>query len=181
MMSGAILLFLGLVRLGWVVEFIPYIPISAFVTAASITIMSTQIPTALGLPGVNTREPPYKVIIQTFKLLPQTQLDAAIGLSSIALLFGIRGICTQMEQRQPKRRRMWSFISSLRLTFTMLLYTLISYLANRSTAEGNAKFRIVGHIERGEDHCQTHHIFALHNIVYRLSARRCAKNRNEFG
>ncbi|EFY98163.2 sulfate permease 2 [Metarhizium robertsii ARSEF 23] len=149
MMSGAILLFLGLVRLGWVVEFIPYIPISAFVTAASITIMSTQIPTALGLPGVNTRDPPYKVIIQTFKLLPQTRLDAAIGLSSIALLFGIRGICTQMEQRQPKRRRMWSFISSLRLTFTMLLYTLISYLANRSTAEGNAKFRIVGHIERG--------------------------------
>ncbi|KHN97031.1 sulfate permease 2 [Metarhizium album ARSEF 1941] len=149
MMSGAILVSLGLLRLGWIIEFVPYIPISAFVTAASITIMSTQTPTLLGLPGVNTRAPPYQVIIQTLKLLPQIQLDAAVGLSSIVLLFGIRGICTKMEQRQPARRRMWSSISSLRLTFTMLLFTLISYLANRSTDELSPKFRIVGHIERG--------------------------------
>ncbi|OAA48394.1 sulfate permease [Metarhizium rileyi] len=149
MMTGAILLFLGLIRLGWVIEFIPYIPISAFVTGAGITIMSTQIPTALGLPGVNTRVPPYEVIVQTFRALPKIQADAAIGISSILLLFGIRGICTKMEQVQPDRRRMWSSISSLRLTFTMLLFTLISYLANRTSKEGFHKFRIVGHIERG--------------------------------
>lgn len=156
MMSGAVLLFLGLIRLGWVIEFIPYIPISAFVTAASITIMSTQIPTALGLPSVNTRAPPYQVIIDTFKSLPQIQLDAAVGLSSIVLLFGIRGFCTMMEKRQPDKRRMWSSISSLRLTFTMLLFTLISYLANRTSMEGMPKFRIVGHIDKGE--------ISLHNI-----------------
>lgn len=153
MMSGAVLLFLGLIRLGWVIEFIPYIPISAFVTAASITIMSTQVPTLLGLRGVNTRAPPYQIIIQTFQALPDIHTDAAVGLSSIVLLFGLRWICNKMEQRQPTRKRMWSFISSLRLTFTMLLFTLISYLANRHSSETNSKFRIVGHIDRGKTAC----------------------------
>ncbi|KAK2605836.1 hypothetical protein QQS21_003790 [Conoideocrella luteorostrata] len=148
-LSGAILLFIGLVRLGWVIEFIPYIPISAFVTAASITIMSTQAPAALGISGVETQAPPYRVIISTLEKFPNIQLDAAIGLSSIALLFVIKSFCATMEQRQPARKRVWGYVSSLRLTFTMLLFTLVSYLVNRNGSEVEAKFRIVGHIEKG--------------------------------
>lgn len=148
-LAGAVMLFFGLLRLGWIIEFIPYIPISAFVTAASITIMCTQIPTCLGIPGINTRESPYQVIINTLKGLPNTQIDAAIGLSSIVLLFAIRDFCGMMEKRQPSQKRMWSFISSLRLTFVMLLFTLISYLVNRVHGIDNSPFRIVGHIEPG--------------------------------
>lgn len=66
LMTGILLLFFGLFRLGWIIEFIPYIPISAFVTAARITIMSTQVPAALGIPDINTREAPYRVIVNTF-------------------------------------------------------------------------------------------------------------------
>lgn len=148
-LAGAVMLFFGLLRLGWIIEFIPYIPISAFVTAASITIMCTQIPTCLGIPGINTRESPYQVIINTLKGLPNTQIDAAIGLSSIVLLFAIRDFCGVMEKRQPSQKRMWSFISSLRLTFVMLLFTLVSYLVNRVHGVDNSPFRIVGHIEPG--------------------------------
>ena len=147
---GAILLFIGLFRLGWLIEFIPYVPISAFVTAASITIMSTQLPVALGISGVNTREAPYKVILNTLEGLPRTQLDAAIGLTSIALLFFIRDVCARMEIRQPTKKRMWGMISSLRLTFTILLYTFISYLVHRKSPEGESKFHIVGHIQSGK-------------------------------
>lgn len=143
------MLFFGLLRLGWIIEFIPYIPISAFVTAASITIMSTQIPTCLGIRDINTREPPYKVLINTMKGLPSTRIDAAIGLTSIVLLFAIRDFCTMMERRQPMHKRMWSFISSLRLTFVMVLFTLVSYLVNRVHGLDNSPFRIVGHIEPG--------------------------------
>ncbi|TQW00831.1 sulfate permease [Cordyceps javanica] len=149
LLCGIILLVFGLLRLGWIIEFIPYIPISAFVTAASITIMSTQIPTTLGITGINSQEPPYRVIINTLKALPNTKLDAAIGLSSIALLFGIRGFCSYMESRQPAHKRAWSFASSLRLTFTMLLFTLISFLVHGRGDIDAPKFRIVGHIERG--------------------------------
>ena len=148
-LAGAVMLFFGLFRLGWIIEFIPYIPISAFVTAASITIMCTQIPTCLGIPGINTRESPYQVIINTLKGLPNAQVDAAIGLGSLVLLFAIRDFCGLMEKRQPSQKRMWSFISSLRLTFVMLLFTLVSYLVNRVHGVDNSPFRIVGHIEPG--------------------------------
>lgn len=148
-LAGAVMLFFGLFRLGWIIEFIPYIPISAFVTAASITIMSTQVPTCLGIRGINTRESPYKVIINTLKGLPNVKVDAAIGLTSLVMLFAIRDFCTMMERRQPLHKRMWSFISSLRLTFVMLLFTLISWLVNRVDGIDNSPFRIVGHIEPG--------------------------------
>ena len=90
---GAVMLFFGLFRLGWIVEFVPYIAISSFVTAASITIMSTQIPTALGISGIDTAHAPYLVLTDTIKNLPNAKVDAAIGISSIVLLFAIRDFC----------------------------------------------------------------------------------------
>ncbi|KAF2730963.1 sulfate permease-like protein [Polyplosphaeria fusca] len=151
-LSGLILLFLGLFRLGWLIEFIPYVPISAFVTSASITIMSTQIPVALGIEGINTREAPYLVLSNTLKSLPHAKVDAAIGITSILLLFAIRDACARMEIRQPRKKKMWAMLSSLRLTFTILLYTFISWLVHRTATNNNTKFRIVGHIERGFKH-----------------------------
>ena len=147
-LAGLILLFLGLARLGWLIEFIPYIPINAFVTSASITIMSTQLPVALGIRGINTREAPVFVLVNTLRGLGRARLDAAIGLTSIALLFLIRDVCAKMEVRQPARKRTWAMISSLRLTFTILLFTFISWLVHRQLPDGVSKFRIVGKIEK---------------------------------
>lgn len=152
LLCGLIVLGLGFLRLGWLIEFIPYPPINAFVTGASITIISTQLPTCLGIEGVNTREAPYKVYINTLKGLPHVHIDAAIGISSIILLSSIQKFCSLMETRQPARKRSWAMISALRLTFTMLLYTLISWLVNRTTRNGYEKFRIVGTIEKGFSH-----------------------------
>jgi len=149
--AGSTLLFLGLLRLGWLIEFIPYVPISAFVTAASITIMLTQAPVALGIKGINTRRAPYLVFIDTVKNLGKTQLDAAIGITSIVLLFAVRDFCAYMEKRQPQKKRMWATISALRQVSAMILYTLISFLVNR-THRDYPKFRIVSHIEVGFSH-----------------------------
>ncbi|CAO2655048.1 Nn.00g117810.m01.CDS01 [Neocucurbitaria sp. VM-36] len=151
-LAGAILFVLGILRLGWLIEFIPYIPISAFVTAASINIISTQLPVVLGITGINTRTSPYKVFVNTLKGLPRARLDAAIGITSIVLLWLIRDGCSKMELRQPQRKRMWSLISSLRLTFTILLYTLISWLVHRKVPGGQERFRILGRIEKGFSH-----------------------------
>lgn len=147
MLAGAVLLAIGLLRLGWVIELIPYIPISAFVTAASITIMSTQLPNALGISGVDTSTPPYLTIINTLRRLDGIKVDAAIGISTTVLLFLIKGFCARMEKRHPANKRAWSFISSLRMTFVVLLFTLISFLLNRGL--DLPKFRIVGRIETG--------------------------------
>ncbi|KAJ8118884.1 hypothetical protein OPT61_g209 [Boeremia exigua] len=152
LLAGGILLILGLLRLGWLIEFIPYVPISAFVTSASITIISTQLPTLLGITGVNPREAPYTVYVNTLKGIPRTHLDAVIGITCMVMLYGIKTACATMELRQPDKRRVWSLLSSLRLTFAILLYTFISWLVNRNMPEGKAKFRIVGHIDKGFSH-----------------------------
>ncbi|KIV96610.1 hypothetical protein PV10_00452 [Exophiala mesophila] len=150
--TGLILFGVGLLRLGWLVEVIPYIPVSAFITAASITIICTQFPVMMGIPGINTSEEPYKVIIATLRHLGDTHLDAALGVTCLILLDVVRRVCAKMEVRQPARKRVWATISSLRLTFAMLLYTLVSWLVNRNLPEDRSKFRIVGHIEKGFIH-----------------------------
>jgi len=151
-LAGAVLFVLGILRLGWLIEFIPYVPISAFVTSASITIISTQLPTVLGIPGINTRDSPYKVYINVLKNLHRSKLDAAIGITSIMLLWCIKSLCAKMELRQAHRKRTWSLISSLRLTFTILLYTFVSWLVHRRTPLNQQRFRIVGQIEKGFSH-----------------------------
>ena len=149
LLSGFVLMFLGLFRLGWLIELIPYIPVSAFVTSASFTIIGTQLPVALGITGVKTREAPYKVYIGVLKGLRRTQLDASIGLTSIVLLYALKSIFTLLETRQPQRKRLWATLSSLRLTFTILLFTLVSWLVHRKRPRDDHAFRIVGHIDSG--------------------------------
>jgi solute carrier family 26 (sodium-independent sulfate anion transporter), member 11 len=108
----------------------------------------------MGITGVNTRQAAYRVIIDSLKGLPRTKVDAAIGLSSIVLLYAIRFFCARMEKRDVKHQKVWAIVSSLRMTFTMLLYTLISFLVNRNNTgpDSATPFRIVGHIERGFRH-----------------------------
>ncbi|KAM0354897.1 hypothetical protein ACHAPU_000734 [Fusarium lateritium] len=150
--TGLILFMMGFLRLGWLVEVIPYIPVSAFITAASIIIMCTQLPVLLGIPGVNTRDEPYKVLISTFRKVGDTELDAAIGITCLLLLELAKFVFSTLEARQPARKRLWSILSSLRLTFAMLLYTLVSFLVNRNLSADESKFRIVGHINQGFVH-----------------------------
>lgn len=163
--TGVVLFVIGLLRLGWIVEVIPYILVSAFVTAASITIMCTQFPVMMGIPNINSREKPYQVVIKTLRRLEDTRLDAAIGLTCLLLLDVVRRVYAKMEARQPSRKRLWSTISSLRLTFAMLLYTLVSWLVNHHLPEEKSRFRIVGHIEKG---CELEHYFCEHPMLTRV-------------
>ncbi|KAJ6440612.1 sulfate permease II [Purpureocillium lavendulum] len=124
--TGAIIVFLGLARLGWLVEFIPLPAICAFMTGSAINILSGQVSKLMGISGVNTRDAPYMVIINTLKGLPRTKLDAALGLTALAMLYLVRGTCSYMAKRQPHRAKMYFFISTLRTVFVILLYTAIS-------------------------------------------------------
>ncbi|KAF2669432.1 sulfate permease [Microthyrium microscopicum] len=152
LLAGSVLLVCGFLRLGWLIEFIPYVPISAFVTSASITIMTTQFPVVLGITDINKRDSPYHVILNTFRGLGRIQTDAYIGLSSIVLLFFLKSVFDRLETRQPERKRMWATLSSLRMTFTMILFTMISQMAHYGLPEDQTRFRIVGKIENGFKH-----------------------------
>ncbi|KAH9905743.1 sulfate permease 2 [Xylariomycetidae sp. FL2044] len=148
--AGAVLLFIGLARLGWIVEFIPLVAICSFMTGAAINILVGQVPKLMGIKGVNTREATYKVIIDTLKGLPKTKIDAAMGLTALFMLYALRWFCEFMAKRQPAKKKMWFFVGTLRLAFVILLYTLISWLANRNVTDAKkAKFEILRTVPSG--------------------------------
>ncbi|KAK7422462.1 hypothetical protein QQZ08_009450 [Neonectria magnoliae] len=123
---GCIVTFLGLVRIGWIVEFIPLPAICAFMTGSGVSIAAGQVPKLMGIKGVNTRAATYKVIIETLKHLGDTKIDAALGLTALVMLYGIRAICSTLAKKQPQRAKIYFFISTLRTAFVILLYTGIS-------------------------------------------------------
>jgi sodium-independent sulfate anion transporter 11 len=115
--AGAVLLFIGLTRLGRIVELIPLVAITSFMTGAAISIGAGQVPGLMGISGVNNRGPTYLVIIDTLKGLPRTKLDAAMGLSALFLLYAIRIFCSWMTKKQPSKKKLWFFVSGYALLF----------------------------------------------------------------
>jgi solute carrier family 26 (sodium-independent sulfate anion transporter), member 11 len=149
---GSIVLFLGLARLGWIVELIPVVSLAAFMTGSAISIASGQVAGVLGISNVNTRDSTYLVIINTLKGLPRTKLDAAIGLTSLFMLYLIRSVCNLLAKKYPSREKLYFFLNTLRSVFVILLYTLISWLVNMHRREKPA-FKILGEVPRGKWSC----------------------------
>lgn len=153
LVSGIVLLFFGIIRIGWIVEFIPLVAIGAFMTGSAISIAAGQVPTLMGISGVNSRAETYNVIIDTLKGLPRTKLDAAMGLTALFGLYFIRWFCNFMGRRYPNRQKTWFFLSTLRMAFIVILYILVSWLVNRNvTKAANAKFKILGTVPSGFQH-----------------------------
>ena len=146
--SGSIVLFLGLVRMGWIVEIITLAAISAFMTGSALNIAAGQVPTMMGIKGFSTRDATYKVIINTLKHLGRSDLNAAVGLTALVLLYAIRIACTYLGRRYPSKAKTFFFISTLRTAFVILLYVLISYLANRNHRK-KPLFATLGNVPRG--------------------------------
>ncbi|KAJ2749379.1 hypothetical protein GGI19_005690 [Coemansia pectinata] len=153
---GCIVTALGLLRLGFIVDFIPLPAIAAFMTGSALNIAMGQIPTLMGnnsVKGFNTRAPTYLVFGNFFKYIKHCNLNAAVGLTSLFLLYAIRAGCKYAARRWPKREKLFFFISTLRTAFVILLYTLISFLVNRNHRT-NPKFSILGVVPRGFKHMQ---------------------------
>jgi len=150
---GAVVCFFGLARLGWLVDFISLASIAAYMTGSAINIAAGQVPTMMGITGFSTRDATYKVIINTLKNLGDTKLDAAMGLTALAMLYIIRSTFNYLARKQPNRRKMWFFCNTLRTVFVILLYTMISWLTllhiPTSRASKVAPFKILGHVPRG--------------------------------
>ena len=146
--AGSIVLFIGLIRCGWIVEFISLAAISAFMTGSALNIAVGQVPTLMGITGFSNRDSTYLVVINILKHLNGTKLDAAMGLSALFMLYLIRFGCNFAGKRQPQRRKTWFFVSTLRTAFVILFYTMISAAVNIHRREKPA-FKILGDVPRG--------------------------------
>lgn len=150
--AGSIILAIGLARCGWIVDLISLTAISAFMTGSALNIAVGQVPALMGQTGFSSRDSTYLVVINILSHLNSTTLDAAIGLTALIMLYSIRSACKFAAKRFPSRQKAIFFVSTLRTVFVILLYTLISYLANNHVASNSAskaKFKILGTVPRG--------------------------------
>lgn len=130
LLTGAIAMFIGLVRLGIVVDFIPAPAIAGFMTGSAITITIGQCPKLFGIKTVNTQDSSYLIFGNFFKHLPDTKLDVAFGLSALVWLYGVRFGCQYLTKRYPKYATTFFFVSIMRNGVLVIFATLIAFLMN---------------------------------------------------
>ncbi|KAL1303695.1 hypothetical protein AAFC00_007047 [Neodothiora populina] len=158
--AGAIVCFIGLARLGWIVDFISLTSVSAFICGSAISILVGQVPGLLGITGFSTRDATYLVVIHTLQHLGRSDLNAAMGVTALAMLYIIRFICNLLAKRFPKQQKTFFFLNTLRTVFVILLYTMISWLVCRNipnihvgtNSKKLAPFKILGTVPRGFQH-----------------------------
>ena len=148
--AGAIIAALGFFRLGFIVDFIPLPSICAFMTGSAINIISGQVSKMLGeTKKVSSSVPTYWIIIHTLQNLPTANLDAAMGVTAMVMLYLIRWGCNYSARRWPRRAKIFFFASTLRTVFVLLFYVMISAAVNVHRKD-HPKFKLLGHVPRGK-------------------------------
>ncbi|KAF9103484.1 hypothetical protein BGX27_010553 [Mortierella sp. AM989] len=139
---GALIMILGMLQLGIILDFFPSTVLVGYTTGAAATIVISQIPKWIGVSGVNTRQPAYLVLIDTLKALPTLSwLDLIFGLAS---MFGLVGIGLVVD-RWNRGKFPVQLIKISRFFIVTVLATMFSFLLNVNAPrdlEGNIIPRI---------------------------------------
>ncbi|KAI8893259.1 sulfate transporter family-domain-containing protein [Globomyces pollinis-pini] len=144
--AGLVETFIGLFQLGIIVDLIPTPVIAGFTTGAGVQIITGQLQGLLGIPGINTNNAAYQVLIDTVGSIGKLRFDAVIGLSSLALLIIFR---LSTYYFVSKGHKWFQWVGQAANGVTVILFIIISYFVNNGLAPKDLKFRIVGNIPRG--------------------------------
>lgn len=146
LLIGLIQLLLGLMRLGFFVNFLSHSVIAGFSSAAAIMIAIGQIKSLLGLP-FKTPESFIELVTQTLEHLPQANFfSSVIGLGSlVALLFIQKRLARRLKQWHVKSAWIMPIVRSGPL-FVVLLSTATVWAFQLHTT---ANVKIVGSVPTG--------------------------------
>lgn len=124
---GVYSLILGLLRLGFLLDFIPLPVLSGYVSGAAITIVLQQLKGLFG--EGKSADDTAGVIRVFFQRLPNTNWRAfLIGLSGIILLLGLQYV----GRKWGKSHRSFWYLSIARNALALIIFTLISWGVNKS-------------------------------------------------
>ncbi|KAK0391910.1 hypothetical protein NLU13_1408 [Sarocladium strictum] len=128
-MVGTYALAVGLLKLGFLLEFVSAPVLTGWISAVALVILLGQVG---GLVGLSTRRETDQIIRDVLghldKIKPRT---LAIGFSSIALLY----ILEWVGKTWGKKNRAIKLFSTSRAVLVLALFTLMSYLCNKDRAE----------------------------------------------
>lgn len=148
LLCGAITLGLGLLRLGFLLEYIPMPAVLGFMTGSAFTIAVGQVPNMLGTNKLlDTRGASYFIMINTLKTLSHSNINAAFGFVSLFFLYFVRWGCNVLEKKDKKRKWLWFYLNTLRTALVIVFTTLITWACFR--IYGETKISMIGHVPRG--------------------------------
>ncbi|CAI5759488.1 unnamed protein product [Candida verbasci] len=158
---GGIAAGIGILRLGFILEFISTPAVMGFMTGSALNIITGQVPALMGYNKlVNTRASTYQVVINTLKNLPHTTSDAAFGLVSLFILYLWKFLCGQGQKRYPKYKMIFFYIEQLRNAIVIIVATAISWgivhpkkvAFDGPSSDFKAPFSVLGPVPSGLRH-----------------------------
>lgn len=128
LICGGIAAAIGVLRLGFILEFISIPAVMGFMSGSAFSIIIGQIPPLMGFNSkVNTRAATYKVVINTLKNLKHSTSDAAFGLIPLFLLYSWKFGCDYAQKRWPKQKTYFFYFQQLRNAVIIIVATAISW------------------------------------------------------
>ncbi|KAJ0366256.1 hypothetical protein COL154_003845 [Colletotrichum chrysophilum] len=126
LMVGIYSLMVGLLKLGFVLDYISVPVLSGFLSAAALTILLGQVGSLVGLSDVPSGT--ASIINNVFSRIPEMEpLTIAIGFSGIILLYALEFI----GKRWGKKSAVLKFICSSRAVIILFIFTTISFVVNK--------------------------------------------------
>ncbi|NXI10411.1 S2611 protein, partial [Irena cyanogastra] len=151
-LSGCIQLAMGLLRLGFLLDFISCPVIKGFTSAASITISFNQIKNILGLQGIPRQF--FLQVYETLRRVGETRAgDAVLGLTCLAVLAGLRAMKSHLPQAAPAEplavRISYLIVWTSATACNALVVLFAGLVAYSFQVMGSQPFRLTGSIPQG--------------------------------
>lgn len=128
LLCGGIALGIGLLRLGFILEFIPIPAVMGFMTGSAFSIIIGQVPGLFGVAKrLDTRAATYEVVINFFKQIKHSNVDAAFGITCLVILFALKYTSDFGIKRFPKFRVPFFYLGVLRNALVIIFATLICW------------------------------------------------------
>lgn len=157
LISGGIVLGIGLLRLGFIVELISLPAILAFTTGSAFNIVTGQLAGLMGYKNkVKKEDTTYLTMIQFLKHLPDTKVDAAYGLVGLFILYLWQFVLNKLIERNKhntRRKMAFIYLLNLRTAFVIIISTCISYgILRYHPKKEKPPYSIIGVIPSGLRH-----------------------------
>lgn len=128
LICGGIAAGLGLLRLGFILEFISMPAVMGFMTGSAFNIITGQLPGLMGYnSSVNSRKSSYYTVIHTLKNLPKTNVNAAFGLVPLFILYFWKYLCEFLGKRYPLKKMYFFYFAQLRNAIVIIVATAITW------------------------------------------------------
>lgn len=166
LLCGGICLGVGLIRFGFLFEYISMPGVLGFMTGSAYTIIIGQLFNLMGTSKTGDSTPycqdssrksaGFCQTIRWLKQLPDSDYNAAFGIISLFALFVMQYGCAYLAKRDSRRRLFWFYLGTLKQAIVVIVATCISWAICRgsrvdgvSDSDQNFPIKLLGTVPRG--------------------------------